>query len=76
MLSGQDPNLATRNINEWFNTSVFSLAPAYTFGNAPRTLPNVRQSGLNTADLSLFKSFKIHERATLTFRARSIQCSQ
>jgi hypothetical protein len=70
-VSGEDPNLASRSINEWFNTSVFSVAPAYTFGNAPRTLPNVRQPGLDTADLSLFKSFSIRERATLTFRAEA-----
>jgi hypothetical protein len=70
-VNGQDPNLSNRSISEWFDTSVFSVAPAYTFGNAPRTLPNVRQPGLNTADLSVFKSFHIKERATVTFRAEA-----
>ncbi len=70
-VSGQDPNLSNPTIAQWFNTSVFSVAPAYTFGNAPRTLPNVRQPGLKTADLSLFKSFSIKDRATVTFRAEA-----
>jgi len=68
-VNGQDPSLPNRNINQWFNTTVFSVAPPYTFGNAPRTLPNVRQPGLKTADLSLFKTFAIREHTTLMFRA-------
>lgn len=63
--------MANPTIDQWFNTSVFSVAPAFTFGNGPRTLPNVRQPGLTTLDLSLFKSFSVTERATLTFRAEA-----
>ena len=72
--AGQRPNMSQKSANqknrdvaEWFDTSVFSLAPAYTFGNAPRTLPSTRQPGLKTADLSVFKNFTIREFATLSF---------
>jgi hypothetical protein len=70
-VNGKDPNLQNPSIAEWFDTSVFSVAAPYTFGNAPRTLPNVRQPGLKTADISLFKSFTFRERTTLTFRAEA-----
>jgi hypothetical protein len=40
----------------WFDTSVFSQPPAYTFGNTSRTLPDVRVPGINTTDLSVFKN--------------------
>jgi hypothetical protein len=65
--SQKDASLGNKSVAKWFNTAIFSTAPAYTFGNSPRTLPNVREPGLKTADLSFFKSFPIRERASLTF---------
>ncbi len=60
---GQRPNMSNFNAklnhpnrNEWFNTSVFSLPAQYTFGNAPRTLGNVRTPQLVSADLSAIKN--------------------
>ncbi len=69
--SQTDASLSNRSIAKWFNTAIFSTAPAYTFGNSPRTLPNVRQPGLKTADLSLFKNFSITEHTVLTFHAEA-----
>jgi hypothetical protein len=66
--SQKNAGLKNRSIAQWFNTSIFSLAPAYTFGNAPRTLPNVRQPGYQDVDLSLFKDFGLWENAKLSFR--------
>lgn len=54
---------------KWFDPSVFSLAPAFTFGNAPRILPDVRHPGSRDCDLSLFKTVRIREdRLSAQFR--------
>jgi hypothetical protein len=66
-LSG-DPH--TR-LQRWFNTSVFSQPPAFTFGNTARTLPDVRDDGTNNLDLGLAKNnrFLRDGRMNLQFRA-------
>lgn len=46
-------------ISGWFNTSVFSVAAPFTFGNAPTVLPDVRHPGIRNFDLSIFKSFRV-----------------
>jgi hypothetical protein len=61
--NGNDANLGgSRNdkVGKWFDTSAFSLTPAFTFGNTPRVMPNLRADGTKNFDLSLFKnnSFK------------------
>jgi TonB dependent receptor len=43
-------------LNRWFDTSQFTAAPAFTFGNTPRTLPDARNPGTNLWDLSFFKN--------------------
>ncbi len=60
---GTRPNLSNFNTklsnptrNEWFNTSLFSDPAAFTIGNAPRTLGNVRTPRLVSADLSAIKN--------------------
>ena len=58
-------------VAEWFNVNDFSIAPAFTFGTAPRTLPDVREPGKRNVDLSLFKSFNITERIRAIFRAEA-----
>jgi hypothetical protein len=46
-------------LNNWINAAAFSAAPAYSFGNAPRTLPNLRTPGQRNVDLSVQKSQKV-----------------
>jgi outer membrane receptor protein involved in Fe transport len=46
-----------RGVNEYFDTSAFSLQTPGTFGNAGRNL--IRGPGLNNFDLSLFKNFHL-----------------
>jgi hypothetical protein len=58
-------------IAEWFNVNDFAIAQAYTFGTAPRTLPDVREPGKRNVDLSLFKSFTVTERLRAIFRAEA-----
>jgi carboxypeptidase family protein/TonB-dependent receptor-like protein len=62
--NGADPNLEGSKADKlarWFNTSAFSITPAFTFGNAPRVMPNLRQDGEKSFDLSLFKNNYFNE---------------
>ena len=43
-------------LTNWINADAFTAAPAYTFGNAPRTLPDLRTPGQRNVDLSVQKS--------------------
>jgi hypothetical protein len=62
---------AQSRLTRWFDTRQFTAAPAFTFGNAARTLPDVRSHGTNNWDLSLFKntSFGGGEKYSVQFRA-------
>lgn len=57
-----------RSIDRWFNTSVFSQPPAFSFGNVARALPDVRNPGLENFDLSLFKNTRFTERLSFQLR--------
>ena len=46
-------------LTNWINPAAFTTAPAYTFGNAPRTLPDLRTPGQRNVDLSVQKSQSI-----------------
>jgi hypothetical protein len=63
---------ANRSIDEklakWFDTSVFTQPAPFTFGNGPRTLPNVRSDGISNFDFSLFKVFPMGEKRFLQLR--------
>jgi hypothetical protein len=56
-------------LNRYFNTSVFSQPPAFTFGTTARTIPDVRAPGLVNFDFSVIKNTRFHERINLQFRA-------
>ena len=49
-----------------FRTDVFQLPAVGTLGNAGRTL--LRGPGINNWDLSLFKNFRVKDRASIQFR--------
>lgn len=75
---GQRPNnngtsalLDDPTMLKYFNTSVFSQAPNFTFGNLARTLPDVRTPSQVNLDASLFKRFRATERASFEFRAEA-----
>lgn len=61
----------SQRLKEYFNTAVFSQPAPFTFGNAPRTLPDVRAPSSHNIDFSLFKMFKPVERLTVEFRAEA-----
>ena len=62
-----NPNRGPRTPDEWFDTSVFSLPPLYTFGNASRN--NVIGPSLEEIDGSLQKNIPLGENVNLQFRA-------
>jgi hypothetical protein len=68
------PNQVTRNrkigsLAEWFNTGAFT-APAYGFyGDASNGI--IRGPGYTSFNLSLYKTFPIHERLALQLRAEA-----
>jgi hypothetical protein len=67
--TGKSASLSNPTPQEWFDTSQFTLAPQYTFGNLARTLGGLRSDGLKELDFTINKTFEIHERLRLQFRA-------
>lgn len=55
--NGQSAELNNKSIAEWFNTSDFTTAPAYTFGNVGPVLPDVRTDWTRNVDAVLSKNF-------------------
>jgi len=45
--------------NGWINPAAYSLAPAFTFGNAPRTNPDLRTPDRNNVDLVISKDIAV-----------------
>ena len=58
--------------NLYLNPSAFSLAPAFTLGNAPRILPGIRTPPRNSTDLAVNKEFRTVGRATAILRIEVI----
>ena len=63
------------NLNQYFaNPDALAIPAQYTFGTAPKVLPNVRAPGTRTGALSLFKEFNLaalREGTRLEFRAEA-----
>ncbi len=58
-----------RTFSRNFNTGVFRLPARGTIGTAATTI--LRAPGVNNFDISLFKSFRFHDRANLQLRAEA-----
>jgi hypothetical protein len=61
----------TDRLLKYFDTTQFSFNAPFTFGNAPRLMPNLRCPGVANFDMSLFKNTQINERFRLQFRAEA-----
>jgi hypothetical protein len=62
---------AQSRLNQWFNTSCFTVPGAYTFGSESRTDPQIRGHGTNNFNFALFKRTALTERVNLEFRIES-----
>jgi hypothetical protein len=56
-------------LNSYFDSSVFSVPPPFTFGQTARTLSDIRAPRLNLVDFSLIKNTSIREQLKIQFRA-------
>ncbi len=64
-----DPKLSNPTPERWFNTDAFVAPSRFEQGTAPRYMNGLRQDGIANADISLSKSFRIHERMSAQLRA-------
>lgn len=72
--SGRNPTLSgavTKRLNQYFDTSQFSYNAPFTFGNTPRSMPNLFEPGIDDWSMSLFKDTAIHDTLKLQFRAEA-----
>jgi len=57
-----------RRLGRYFDTSVFSQPPPFTFGNLAERLPDIRNDGQRNFDLSVIKEFRPVEKLRAEFR--------
>jgi len=57
--------------NQYLNPTAFSTAPAFTYGDTPRTIPCLGP-GLANWDLAITKDFHLTEKVAFQFRAESL----
>jgi hypothetical protein len=60
--NGRSAALDNPSIGKWFDTSVFSVAPNFTFGNVGPVLPDVRTDRTKNVDAVLVKEFSLNVR--------------
>jgi hypothetical protein len=61
----------SQQINQWFDTTAFSIPASFTYGNVSRLLPDVRGPALTNLDISLLKNTRITERFNTQLRAEA-----
>jgi hypothetical protein len=74
-ISANKPGNVQSKLNAYLNAAAFSAPAAFTFGNAGRTLSNVRGPRLTNVDMSLFKTFRLTEAVNLQFRTEVFNLS-
>jgi hypothetical protein len=70
--NGQTAKLDSPTIDRWFDTSVFSNVPAFTYGTTGPVLPDVRTDGLRNIDAVMSKNFAVNikeRKLSIQFRA-------
>jgi hypothetical protein len=72
--NGQNPTFSgsiTSRLGRYFNTADFLVNAPFTFGNAPRLMPDLYGPGQKDFSISAFKNTQIHETWRLQFRAEA-----
>jgi len=64
-----DPNLSSRSLSRWFDTSAFQTPAVGSFGNAGRGI--VLGPGAWNCDVALSRSFTVTEGHRVDFRAEA-----
>jgi len=64
-----NPHLSNPTISEWFNTAAFAQPAAFTFGDGPRYMPNLRAPHLRDWDFGIEKWWHPTEWFRIQFRA-------
>jgi len=62
-----------RAITGWVNPAAFTNAPAFTFGNAPRTNPDWRGPGQRTTDLAVSKTAQPVRRSVVHWTGHDVR---
>ena len=57
-----------QRLNAYFDTSVFSVAPNFTYGTSGRFSPDLRGPSLFNLDFSMFKHFRLREKLDTQIR--------
>lgn len=60
-----------RSTDRWFDTAAFVAPAPFTFGNTPRTQPDLRGPSFYSFDFSLFKNVPFGERYSVQLRAEA-----
>ncbi len=68
LVSGVSPVPQDQNINNWINKAAFSQPAAFTFGDAPRFLSNIRAPRYFNWDMGIQKWWGLGESRRLQFR--------
>jgi Carboxypeptidase regulatory-like domain/TonB dependent receptor len=68
LVSGVSPVPQNQSINDWINASAFSQPTAFTFGDAPRFLSNIRAPRYFNWDMGIQKWWGLGESRRLQFR--------
>lgn len=74
VVAGVNPTVggAVKNkLTDYVNLAAFSQPAPFTFGDAPRTLSNVRGPGYHDIDFSGFKNFQPTEKINIQFRGEA-----
>ncbi len=65
---GRPGDKLSNAVQGWLNPAAFSIAPAFTFGNAPRRLGNCRGPQYHNMDLAIRKAIPVTENHRVVFR--------
>jgi hypothetical protein len=69
--SGKLTGEITDRLDRYFDPTVYSQPVAFTFGNMSVYAPDLRSPGIRNWDLSIFKEWRLMEKATVQFRTEA-----